>query len=405
MPKFRYRARDRFGSLLTGTVQAGGRMMLAKNLKNLGYNVISISEPHPLEKSLDQWSQRIRGIPHQEVLVITRQLGAMLGAGISILTAIESCAEQTPIDKLRVILHQIIDEIRGGRALSQALAMHPKIFSNLFINLVQVGESTGRLDEALTRLSEIGTREQQLSAKVRSAFAYPVVLLLAGIAVVVFLLVRIIPQFSQIFLSSDVPLPLPTRILLSLSGFLQTFWWLLLIAIIAGAFGLQKLWKTETGRYYINLSFLRLPIGGDLILKATIASLTRSLAILIRSGVPILQALKIVEQTLDNLVIVRVIQNVQGQITEGKKLTEPLAMSGFFPPMVIQMLSAGEDSGNLDRMLEEIANFYDIEVTTAVDNLTALLEPVLLLIMGGVVAFIALSVLLPIFNLVKVFRK
>ncbi len=405
MPKFRYRARDRFGSLLTGTVQAGGRMMLAQNLKKLGYNVISISEPHPLEKSLDQWAQRVRGIPRQEVLVVTRQLGAMLAAGISILTAIESCAEQTPIDKLRAILHQIIEEIRGGRALSQALAMHPKIFSNLFINLVQVGESTGRLDEALTRLSEIGTREQQLRAKVRSAFAYPVVLLLAGIAVVVFLLVRIIPQFSQIFLSSDVPLPLPTRILLSLSDFLQTFWWLLLIAVIAGGFGLQKLWKTETGRYYISLSFLRLPIGGDLILKATIASLTRSLAILIRSGVPILQALKIVEQTLDNLVIVRVIQNVQGQITEGKKLTEPLAMSGFFPPMVIQMLSAGEDSGNLDRMLEDIANFYDIEVTTAVDNLTALLEPVLLLIMGGVVAFIALSVLLPIFNLVKVFRK
>ncbi|MBI4431427.1 MAG: type II secretion system F family protein [Candidatus Omnitrophica bacterium] len=405
MPKFRYRARDRFGSLLAGTVQADGRMVLAQNLKRLGYNVISISEPHPIEKAFDRFTQRIRGIPRQEVLVVTRQLGAMLGANIPILTALESCAEQTPIDKLRQILRHITDEIRAGRALSQALALYPKIFSNLFINLVQVGENTGGLDESLTRLSELGTREQQLRAKVRSAFTYPIVLLLAGIAVVVFLLVRIIPQFSQIFLSSDVPLPLPTKILLSFSGFLQTFWWLILIALLAAGFALRRLWFTETGRYYIGLFFLRLPIGGDLILKAIIASLTRSLAVLIRSGVPILQALKIVEQTMDNLVIVRVLQNVQGQITEGKKLTEPLAMSGFFPPMVIQMLSAGEDSGKLDQMLTDIADFYDIEVTTTVDNLTSLLEPVLLLMMGGVVAFIALSVLLPIFNLVKVFRK
>lgn len=405
MPTFRYRARDRFGSLLTGRVESQGRMVLAQNLKKLGYNVISISEPHPLEQSLNRLKQRLRGIPKQEVLVVTRQLGAMLSAGIPILAALESAAEQTPVEKLRHVIRKINTDIREGQSLSQAIAQYPKIFSNLFVSMVQVGETTGKLDQSLARLAELGTREQQLRARVKAAFAYPVILVVAGVLVVTFLLIKIIPQFSQIFLSANVALPLPTRILLAISGFLQSLWWLIFIFMLAGAFAMRRAALTDTGRYYIHLAVLRTPLLGGLLLKATIASMTRSLALLTRSGIPILQALKIVEQTLENIVLARVLQNVQGQVTEGKKLTEPLAMSGFFPPMVIQMLSAGEDSGSLDRMLEDIANFYDVEVSTTVDNLTSLLEPFLLLIMGGMVAFIALSVLLPIFNLVKVFRK
>ncbi|MBI4388349.1 MAG: type II secretion system F family protein [Candidatus Omnitrophica bacterium] len=405
MPKFRYRARDRFGSFLTGAVEADGRMILAQNLRKLGYNVISIRELNVFEQSIERMTQRLRGIPKQEVLVITRQLGTMLSAGIPMLPCLESIANQTPIEKLKFIIRQIINDVRQGLSLSQALGKHAEVFSDLFVNVVHVGEATGQVDQTLSRLAEAGTKEQQLRGKVRAALTYPCVLVVAGILVVVFLLVKIIPQFSQIFLSADVPLPLPTKILLSISGFLQSFWWLLLILVIAFIGALQRFAKTENGRYHIDHFILRLPIIGELILKSTIAQMSRSLALLTKSGVTLLNALEVVEKTIGNRVMMRIIQNVRSQVTEGKKLTEPLAMSGFFPPMVIQMLAAGEETGNLDRMFEEVANFYDVEVSTMVDNLTSLLEPFLLLVMGGIVAFIALSVLLPIFNLVKVFRK
>src|SRR3989338_3177217 len=179
MPTFRYRARDRFGSLLTGRVESQGRMVLAQNLKKLGYNVIAISEPHPLEQSLNRLKQRLQGIPKQEVLVITRQLSAMLSAGIPILAALESAAEQTPVEKLRNVIRKINTDIRGGQSLSQAVAQYPKIFSNLFVSMVQVGETTGKLDQSLARLAELGTREQQLRARVKAAFAYPVILVVA----------------------------------------------------------------------------------------------------------------------------------------------------------------------------------------------------------------------------------
>ena len=405
MPKFKYRARDRFGSFLTGVVEADGRIILAQNLRKLGYNVISIRELNTFEQSIERLLQKLRGIPKQEILVVTRQLGTMLSAGIPMLPCLESIANQTPIEKLKFVLRQIINDVRQGLSLSQALGKHTDVFSDLFVNIVHVGESTGQVDQTLSRLAQAGTKEQQLRAKVKAALTYPCVLIIAGIVVVVFLLVKIIPQFSQIFLSADVALPLPTKILLSISGFFQSFWWLLLILVVALVAGLQKFVKTENGRYHVDHFILRIPIVGELLLKSTIASMTRSLGLLTKSGVTILNALEVVEKTIGNRVMVRIIQNVRSQVTEGKKLTEPLAMSGFFPPMVIQMLSAGEETGNLDRMFEEIADFYDIEVNTMVDNLTSLLEPFLLLVMGGVVAFIALSVLLPIFNLVKVFRK
>ena len=273
------------------------------------------------------------------------------------------------------------------------------------MSLVRVGESGGMLDKVLNRLADLATGEMDLRSRIRSALVYPVVLALVAFLMVNFVLVAVLPKFVAIFEASSASLPWPTRMLLGLSELVRNFWWLLGLGALLVFSWFQQYYHSPMGRLRVDGLMLRLPLVGALILKVMVARLCRSVAALTKSGIPVLEALSVVEPTLSNALLQKIIKNVRGAISKGQSLTEPFKASGLFPPMVIQLINTGERSGRLDEMFDQIAVFYEPEVEATVRNLTSLLEPAMLLMMGLVVAFIALSVLLPIFNLISIIRR
>ena len=313
---------------------------------------------------------------------------------------IKECDWSSDVCSSDLIL-SVKEDVEGGASFNQALAKHPLVFSDLFVNMVKVGESAGILDEILDRLTHLGVREMELRTKIKAAFAYPTILVVLALAVIIFLLVAVLPKFIGMFEAQDIRLPLPTLILITISSFLRRFFVLITFGLVIGATFLLRYIKTDNGKYKLHSFILGLPIFGNLWLKILIARFAYTLAALTKSGIPILQALAVVEGTVGNVVIVHALQHVRSSLTEGQSLAEPFKASGIFPAMVVQMISAGEKTGKIDVMLEDIAEFYELETGYAVRNMTAMLEPALLLIMGFIVGFIALSVLLPIFNVVK----
>ncbi len=405
MALFRYKARDRLGGLLIGSVESSDSALVAQNLKKLGYSIISISAPSQTELFIERIKDKFSRIKHDEVVIFTRQLASILKSGLPLITSLEAVRDQTVNKKFKFVLSEIISSLQKGNSFSMSLERFPEVFSPTYKSMIQAAEKGGIFVEVLERLSDLGIQEMDLRGKVKSALMYPAVLVAVALSVVIFFLIKVLPRFSVLFDATGVALPLPTRILLVSSMILRNFWYLLILGIAAGVYYFKKYISSNEGLYNFHRIILKIPIFGTLILKVTIARFTRTISTLLRSGVPILEALRVVENTISNVVVRRVIRDIQVAISGGQDLVEPFRLSGLFPPLVIQMVSAGEKSGKLESMLEDIANFYDLEINYTVRNLTSLLEPILLLSMGAMVAFIALSVLLPIFNLVRVFRQ
>jgi len=284
------------------------------------------------------------------------------------------------------------------------LAKYPKVFSELFVSMIRVGETGGIMDRVLERLALLSTQEMEIYSRIQSAMTYPIVLVVMAFLIMNFILIGVLPKFVVVFKSSGAALPLPTQIVLGMSFILRRFWPLILLASAALVYYFRRYIRTERGRYQYHQWLMRVPIFGELYTKIQVARFTRTLSTLTGSGVPILHALLVVEKTITNVVIQRAIQNIRTALTAGSSLVEPFKASGIFSPMVTQMIAIGEKSGKIDTMLEDIAKFYEPEIENTIKNLTSLLEPFMLLAMGLMVAFIALSVLLPIFNLMKVFR-
>jgi type IV pilus assembly protein PilC len=404
MPTYTYKARDRQGELLTATVEAENELSAAMSLRSIGYSVISIEEEAQLKINLADFWQKLKKTHKSELIFFSRQLSSLLKSGIAITTALSSIAEQTKNKLLKSTINTVLKDIQAGVSFSEGLARHPDIFSDLFVSMVKVGETAGILDEVLDRLAQLGAQELEVKTRIKSAMTYPLILVTVAIIIVSFLLIDIIPKFVVVFETYEAKLPLATQILLGISFLLRRLWLLVIAAAGIFIFWFRRYIKTEKGRYKFNFYLLRLPLFGQLYLKLIVARFSCTLGALIKSGVSILEALSVTEKTVGNSVISRVIDNIRSAITEGQSLTEPFKASGVFPPTVIQMVSLGEKSGKLDQMLTEVAQFYDREVDYTIRNITAALEPLLLLAMGVMVAFIALSVLLPIFNLIKVFR-
>jgi type IV pilus assembly protein PilC len=401
MPYFKYKVRDRFGSSVTGVIEAESAKTVAFNLRKLGYSIIDIEERAGIETYISNLLDKFRKIKRQEIVLFTRQLSAMMKSGLPLLLSLEGTISEIRNTKFRDIIISVKKDVEGGSSLNEALSRHPEVFSNLFVNMIKAGEAAGILDEILERLSQLGIKEIELRTKIRAAFTYPTILVILATCVIIFLLVAVLPKFTTVFETSGFPLPLPTVILITISNFMQRYF-LFLIALGIFLFWLFKTYiNTEKGRYDFHHFLLSIPIFGDLWLKILISRFAYTLSSLTKSGIPILQALAVVEGTVGNMVIVRALQHVRSSLTEGQSIAEPFKASGLFPAMVIQMISAGEKTGKLDEMLEDIGNFYELETGYAIRNMTSLLEPVLLLIMGLIVGFIALSVLLPIFNVVK----
>jgi len=404
MPTYNYKARDRFGELSSGTLDCKDEAELVDNLDKLGYSVISVSSPDSKNFSLTGFFEQFQQIKKQEVIIFTRQLATLLRTGMALSPSLTTLCEQTVNKKFKQILEAVRESVQGGLSLSESLAKYPRIFSELFVSMVEVGETGGMLDKSLDRLAALGIQELDTQSRVKSALMYPIVLVVIAFLVVNFLVIGVLPKFVMVFKASQASLPLITKIVLGLSWSMRKLWLPILVAL--GLFGLwfKNYIKKPEGKFKFHSWLLKLPIFGPLYMKIQVSRFARTLSVLTSSGIPILQALMVVEKTLSNAVIRRAIQNIRNSITQGRPLLEQFKASGFFSPMVLQMVATGEKTGKLDQMLEEISAFYDPEIEYTVKNLTAILEPFMLLAMGLMVAFIALSVLLPIFNLIKVFR-
>ncbi len=404
MPTFEYQAMDSSGQEVSGRIDAASESAAVSNLKDQGYRPFEVNEVATGGFDIMEYIPLIGGAPvsGEEVALFTRQMATLLDAGLPLLRAVNVLQEQTENEDFQQILSQIGQDIQGGASFSEALKAHPDVFEELYINMVKAGEVGGVMEQVLDRLADFAESAQELRMKIKSATMYPAIMFAIAILVVSFLLVFVLPTFIDLFSEMGVDLPLPTRIVIGLSNFLQNRWYVVIIAAIGGYYGLQWYYGTDQGEYNIDKMKINMPIFGTLFRKVAVARFARTLSTLIQSGVPILQAIEIVQDTIGNRVVSEVMDDVYDSISEGDTISEPLAESGVFPPMVTNMISVGEETGNLDGMLARVADTYEMQVDEMVEGLSSMLEPILILFMGIMVGTIVMAMFFPMFQLIQV---
>ncbi len=343
-------------------------------------------------------------VKDKEMAIFTRQFSTMVDGGLPLVQCLTILAEQSESKNLRSVTATIARNVEGGATLADSLRKHPRTFGDLYANMVEVGEAGGILDVVLQRLAIYIEKAASLKRKVKSALVYPTTIIAVAMLVITFMLTFVIPTFAAMFKDMGAELPMPTRIVIGLSDAVRGSIWLIALATVGGAFAVRSYHRTEKGRSTIDALLLKLPVFGAIIRKVAVARFTRTLATLVQSGVPILEALRITASTAGNKVVEKAVLRCRASVTEGKALTEPLKLSGVFPPMVTQMVAVGEQTGALDVMLSKIADFYDDEVDTAVAMLTSLLEPLMIVFLGVVVGGLVVAMYLPIFKLVPLIK-
>jgi type IV pilus assembly protein PilC len=340
----------------------------------------------------------------RDLAIFTRQFATMINAGLPLVQCLDILSKQTEKEVFRSVIAQVMRDVEAGTTLAEALGKkeHSKVFDELFVNMVEAGEAGGILDNILQRLATYIEKAEALKRKIKGAMVYPAVVLSVAVLATSFMLIFIIPTFARMFTGFGAELPLPTKIVMGLSSFLRAYWWAIIMTIIAIVVGLQRYYVTEKGHLQIDTFLLKVPVLGDVLRKGAVARFTRTLATLISSGVPILNGLEITARTSGNRVIQNAIMAARASIREGETISAPLRSSTVFPPMVVQMISVGEETGALDDMLSRIADFYDDEVDTAVDSLTSLIEPIMIVVMGTIVGGMVVAMYLPMFKLINV---
>ena len=412
MGEFSYQARNNAGKQVSGTVVAQNESDALGELRRQNLVVVSLAEK--AAKKGAGWNLELFGgtatrgagrkrarVKLQDMIVFTRQLATMLSAGIPLLECLEILGEQAEDAGFRGVIETMVDDVRSGSDFSDALRKHPKVFTSIYVNMIKAGEASGQLDEILVRLAEYQEATAALRARIRAAMTYPVVSLVLIFGITIFLLIFIIPKFQDIFEGMNLKLPRPTVILLAVSSFMKNQWYVWLGAVVGAFFGITVYGKTPSGRLQLDWLKLKMPIFGPLFKKVAISRFARTFATLIQSGVPILGALEIVASTAGNRVIEDAVIEASTSVRQGDTLANPLAKSGVFPPMVCRMISIGEKSGALESLLEKISEFYDQQVSTTVESLTSLIEPLMIGIMGVLVGGMVLAIFLPIFELTK----
>ena len=349
-----------------------------------------------------------RRIRTRDICMLARQLATLIRAGMPLVPALSALVEQSrgvqaQDNALAEVVEQVAKDVNSGSTLADALSKHPKVFSNLFVNMVAAGETSGALEEVLFRLAEILEKRVNLAAKVKSAIAYPLMMVVVAVAVVTFLMSVVVPSITDIFIEMNRTLPWPTIMLISISDFMRTYWTLIAATVCLVFFGAVAAYRTEKGRLYVDRTKLKLPLFGDLFLKLEVARLSRTLGILLVSGIPILSALDIAKQVIQNRVIAGALDSVKDLVSKGDAIANAIRKTGLFPPIVHHIITTGQASGNLEEGLINIADMYEDEVELTTKTLTSLLEPLILLFMGAVVGFIVLAILLPIFDINQVF--
>ncbi|HYN81481.1 MAG TPA: type II secretion system F family protein [Gemmatimonadaceae bacterium] len=395
MTSFTYTARSFSGDLKSATLEASSRDDVIAQLRRQRLSVVKIDEAAAAKKA------RRGHIRMRDVVIFTRQFSTMINAGLPLVQALNILAEQSQNKVLSDVTRKVVFDVESGKTVADAMGKHPHAFSPLYVNMVAAGEAGGILDTILMRLATFMEKNDALIRKVKGATIYPsVIMSIAAIAVTV-LLVFVIPVFENLFTSAGLALPLPTRVVMALSRFLKGYWYVVISVVVTAFFLYKRYAATPNGRLNIDKILLRVPVLGDVIRKAAVSRFTRTLGTLVSSGVSILDGLEITARTAGNRVVQDAIMESRASIAGGDTIAQPLKKSGVFPPMVISMISVGEQTGGLDEMLSKIADFYDDEVDAAVSNLLSLLEPMMIVFLGVVVGGMVVSMYLPIFDMIN----
>ena len=398
---FTYKVKDKTGKLHDGEMQASSQSAVAKALRERGFVPVAVEEK---KASTLQMEIKIPGLSGRvkvkEVSVFSRQFATMINSGLSLLRSLTILAEQTPNRAFRDIILEVKSDVEKGSSLSQALEKHPKVFPRLYSSMVKSGEVGGVLDETLERLALTLEAQVELRSQVKSAMMYPAAVFGLVIFIVIAMLLFVVPMFESMFADFGAELPLPTRMLMSLSVIFTTYWYVAIGGTVATIYGFKRWIATDRGRSRFDAIKLKMPIFGKLVHKTALARFSHTLAALTRTGVPILMAMDIVAETSGNAVVARAVHSVQASVKEGESIAEPLSNHPVFPPMVVQMMAVGEETGALDTMLEKVGDFFDREVKTMVEGLTSLIEPLLVVILGATVGGMLLALYLPIFNVI-----
>jgi general secretion pathway protein F len=408
MPVYEYTALDARGKTTSGIIDADGAALARQKLRATGIFPVSIKEsiktPEKKTTHIAKLSRLLTRIKPAEVAIMIRQLATLISAGFPLVSAIDALVPQTKSYRLKTILAQLKDAIVEGQSFAQALSQYPGIFSPLFINMVRAGETSGTLEIVLERLADITEKQQDLNNRIQTALAYPVFMCIIGTLVLFVLLTYIVPSITAIFADMNQVLPTPTRLLIWLSGFFKSFWWVIFIFVMGAGYALHRAKKTEKGRHVFDKTVLSLPVFGILAGKLDVARFTRTLGSLLENGVSMLIALDIVKNIAGNVLISTAVEKAAQDVGKGQALWAALNESKIFPQLSIQMIQVGEQSGELERMLNKIADIFEKEVETSILRLTSYLEPIMILVMGCVVGFIVLSICLPIFEMNQLIR-
>jgi type IV pilus assembly protein PilC len=397
MPQFKYQGRNIKGRRQTGTITSTSKREAIIKLRQKGIKVLEINEVP--ETLLNKEITFGNAVKLQDFVIYLRQFATLLKAGVSVVDSTRILASQTESKALKKALEEVEEDLRAGNPLSMATAKHKRIFPPMFVNMIKAGEAGGNMDETLERLADHFEKVHRTRQKMVSALAYPIVVGIIAIGVVIFLLIGVVPTFVQMFADFHAELPAITKFVLKASEVMQVYWWLVVLAI----FGLYVLFsvlkKHKESKYYIDYVMLRMPIFGKLLQKAALARMARTLSSLFSSSVPILQALAIVENVVENEVIAKVIKQARDSLERGQSLTEPMKKHWAFPPLVTQMIAIGEETGSLDAMLAKVADFYEAEVETATDRLKSLIEPFMIVLLAGIIGTIVTSIIVPMYDI------
>jgi type IV pilus assembly protein PilC len=400
MPLFKYQARNNLGKVTDGTMEVDSEAAATSALKQKRLEVISLAPIGGLELF---WLNLIKKKPNvktKDVVIFSRQFSTMINAGLPILQGLTIVAEQSENKDFRFLMGKVRDDISNGIPLSEAISRHPKVFSTLYVNMVKAGEQGGILDIIFERLSEYMEKAEGVTRKVKSAMMYPVVVMSIALLVVIFLMIKVIPTFADVFKSFGAELPAPTRVVIGISEFLlspKAIFLVVFVFIVIVVFNLYR--RTKSGAFNVDKLILHLPVFGVLARKAAVAKFARTFGTLIKSGVPIMDALETVAKTSGNLVVEKALLDARDSVRSGKTLTQPLKESKIFPSMVTQMINVGEETGALDAMLAKVADFYEEEVDTAVEGITTIIEPILIVFLGVTLGFIVVAMFMPMFEL------
>ncbi len=398
MPQFSYKAKSEDGNVVTGVLQAETEKNAVDSLGRMGMFPMEVFREG---KTAGNVAPRhvSRKIRKSDVALFTRQLGDLLKAGVPVDRALVTLKEQTSNEQVCDVIGEIQKDVLSGKPFHEAFSKHERVFGPLYVSMVKAGETGGFLEEVLHRLAGFIEKDEELKSQVRSALAYPALLMTIGFLAITFLMVFFIPRFSEIFDKMGGNLPMPTQVVMAISYFLKDYWFAFLAGILALVAGLRRFTETRQGRGWIDMALLRVPLFGEIVRKNAVSRFTRTLGTLLRSGVPILGALQIAKEAMVNVVLMTDIDEATSGVKQGRTLAELLRQSANFPRMVIDMIAVGEEGGNLDDVLINVADTYDVQVDRAVRTFVSLFEPALLLFMAFVVGFIVISMLLPVFTL------